>query len=342
MFLILEEMARSLNSHCGFKDRFFTCDLPVDVAELVLKVKTRCGKHTLKEDWEKRKEKYRPWDRWTDKEQTSPRCKLDSVSPSMTSDSGQWLLAPKFQYKPTLFSDPRNTSSDKENMPPLEPIPMPVLNIKESDFLDSTEKLLEKYMNWEAHMAQQIPLPRSSFLCPENRPGVMEQFEPETDDDIDVRDFSERPTNDRRPPKPICNPTVIIQNFFPASPACTDYIAMNAATADPTKPYLTEDRGILPEKKKTPRGWPACLKRSPPKAAFHNNDIYAVHTSEDAHHYEEPKEKESQEEREPREKNMRVFYKLNVKDNIDLANTPCEEEYMDDNYESVKEQETTV
>ena len=47
-------------------------------------------------------------------------------------------------------------------MPPLESIPMPVLNIKESDFLDRTEKLLDKDANWEAHVAQQVPLPRSS------------------------------------------------------------------------------------------------------------------------------------------------------------------------------------
>ena len=70
-------------------------------------------------------------------------------------------------------------------------------------------------MKWEAHMAQQIPLPRSSSPCPENRPGAMEQLEPETDDDIDVKDFSERPANDKRPPKPKHGPSLLIQNFFP-------------------------------------------------------------------------------------------------------------------------------
>ena len=189
-------MARSLNSCCDFKEGFFTYNLPVDAVELVLKVKMKHGKHTLMEDWEKRMEKYRPWERWTDEEQTSPRCKLDSISPSITSDSGQWLPTPEFEYKPKPFSHPRNTSSDKENMPPLEPIPMPVLNIEESNFLDRAEKLLDKDVNWEAHMAQQVPLPRSSSPCPENRPGAMEQLELETDDDIDVRDFSERLTND--------------------------------------------------------------------------------------------------------------------------------------------------
>ena len=39
---------------------------------------------------------------------------------------------------------------------------------------------------------------------------------------------------------------------------------------------------------------------------------------------------------------MRVFYKLSVKDNVDLTNTPHEEEYTDENYELVEEGETTV
>ena len=56
-------MARLLNSCCNFEEGFFTCDLPVNVVELVLKVKTGCGKHTLKEDWERRTEKYKPCER---------------------------------------------------------------------------------------------------------------------------------------------------------------------------------------------------------------------------------------------------------------------------------------
>ena len=64
--------------------------------------------------------------------------------------------------------------------------------------------------------------------------------------------------------------------------------------------------------------------------------MYAVHTNNDEHHYEEPKEKE------PKEKNMRVFYKLNLKDNVDLSNIPYKEEYTDENCESIEEQETTV
>ena len=51
-------MARMLNSGCDFTEGFFTCDIPVDVIEFVLKIKTRQGKHMLKEDRERRTEKY--------------------------------------------------------------------------------------------------------------------------------------------------------------------------------------------------------------------------------------------------------------------------------------------
>ena len=84
----------------------------------------------------------------------------------MTSDSGLWFPTLEFEYKPKLFSDPTNASSNKENMPPLEPTPMPVLNIEESDFLERTEKWIEKDNKWEAHIAQQVSLPRSSSPLP--------------------------------------------------------------------------------------------------------------------------------------------------------------------------------
>ena len=246
------------------------------MVELVLKVKTKHGKHTLKEDREKRTEKYRPWERWTDNKDKSPGCRLDTLSPSVTSNSGLWLPTPEFQYKPKLFSDPRSTNSDKENMPPLEPNIMPVLNIEESDFLERMVKLLEKDNKWEAQVAQQIPVPRSSSPYPDNQPGTLEQLEPKTEDDMAMRDISERPTNDKRPPKPphasprSCSKISFLLPGFP------DYMMMIAAPLQEFQSHNQQKiRGILPEKKKIPRGWPACLKRSPPKAALYDNDIYS-------------------------------------------------------------------
>ena len=58
------------------------------------------------------------------------------------------------------------------------------------------------------------------------------------------------------------------------------------ASAVPAKPRRNEIQGILPDKRKVPHRWPACLRRQPPRVAFRNNDIYVV----DDEGYEEPKE----------------------------------------------------
>ena len=148
----------------------------------------------------------------------SPRCMLNSLSPSLTSDSGPWLPTPEFDYKPKLFNDPSNSHSSKENMLPLKPAPIPVLNIEESDFLDWTEKLLRKDNKWEAHVAQQVPLPRTSSPYPKDDwPGSLEQLDPGSEDVMDVRDLSERPTNDQRPPKLPRKTKVMLQNLIPPS-----------------------------------------------------------------------------------------------------------------------------
>ena len=67
-----------------------------------------------------------------------------------------------------------------------------------------------------------------------------------------------------------------------------------------------------------------------------------MHENESEHHYEEPKEKDPQDKRKPKEKNMRGFYKLNINEKVDLTDTPHEEEYSDENYEPVEDRETAV
>ena len=75
---------------------------------------------------------------------------------------------------------------------------------------------------------------------------------------------------------------------------------------------------------------------------FNNNDIYAKSTESSENLYEELHEKKAQEEQGPKEKNMRVFSKLNVKKNVDITSTPHEEEYDEQKYKSVEEQETAL
>ena len=144
---------------------------------------------------------------------------------------------------------------------------------------------------------------------------------------MDIRDFSERPIDDMRPPKPPRKTKAYILDLIhpPGSP---DYMVMNYVVMDIPKPPLLEIRSLLAEKRKVPIRRPACLKRLPLKAAFNNNDIYVKNTDSGKNLYEGPQEKRAaEEEQEPKVKNMRVFYKLNINDNTNVTSTPHGEEY---------------
>ena len=142
------------------------------------------------------------------------------------------------------------------------------------------------------HVAEQIPLPRtSSPPHTDKQLGSLEQLEVFTEDDMDIRDFSGRPANDMRPPKPPRKTKAYIMDLIPP-PGCPDYMAMNHTFMCIPKPLLPEIRSLLTEKRKVPIGWPTCLKRSPPKAAFNNNDIYGKNTESGEHFYEKPKKVE--------------------------------------------------
>ena len=64
------------------------------------------------------------------------------------------------------------------------------------------------------------------------------------------------------------------------------------------------------------------LERQPPRVAFRNNDIYIV---------------EDEEYEEPRERQPKVQYKLRLAGNPAAQNMPHEEDYSDNNYESIDE-----
>ena len=195
---------------------------------------------------------YRPWAKQTDNDNS--RWVLESLTPSLSSDSGAWTPSQGFDLKPKLFDDPRNRHYSKENILPLEPVPILLLSIEEADFLNGTDKLLGKDHKWETHVAQQVLLPRTSSPCPSNSQSrSLEQLETVTEDDMDIRDFSKRPANDLRPPKLPRKPKIILQNLIPP-PGCPEYVMMNHAVMGIPKPTLPEIRVILPESKKVPRG----------------------------------------------------------------------------------------
>ena len=119
------------------------------------------------------------------------------------------------------------------------------------------------------------------------------------------------------------------QGHCPTPHTSPTYIAMNVAAA-PAKPHQMEIQGILLDKRRTPPGWPTCLKKQPPRVAFRNNDIYMIN------------DKERDPYDEPQERNVRVLYKLKVNEDPTSKNMPHEEEFDDDNYESIEEKETAV
>ena len=182
--------------------------------------------------------------------------------------------------------------------------------------------------SWEANVVRKlVTTPRASlpFL---KQTSTLEDLEPDMDDDIiDVTEYSERPASDKRSPRPKQTNTThaTTQGHCPTPQNSPTYLAMNAVAAAPVKPHRTEIQGILLDKRKVPHGWPACLRRQPPRVAFRNKNIYMVN-DEEANSYEEP-----------RERHPKVQYKLKICKNHASKNMPHEEEYDDNNYESIDE-----
>ena len=215
-------------------------------------------------------------------------------------------------------------SSDKENMPPTESVTPPSLrNLSLEEEADNNEN---EATSREASVVRKLVIsPRASLPFPKWT-STLEDLEPDTDNDIiDVMDYSERPANDKRSPRPkqtdITHATT--QEHCPTPQNSPPYLAMNAVAAAPAKLDRTEIQGILPDKRKIPHGWPACLRRQPPRVVFKNNDIYMIN-DEEATKYEEP-----------RERHPKVQYKLKICNNTTSKNVPHEEEYDDNNYESI-------
>ena len=206
--------------------------------------------------------------------------------------------------------------------------------------VEDTEKQTEKFRPWKKPTKDGKTSPRKlpGVLTPrKNDSSMTSDSEPcpdnDTDNDIiDITDYSERPSNDRSSPQhkqKYMTPTVT-QGHCPTPQNSPTYLAMNAVAATPAKPHQTEIWEILLEKKRVPCRWPTCLRRQPPRVAFKNNDIYMINDGE-SDTYEELKER-----------NLRVMYKLKVSKDPVSMNMPHEEEFDDNNYESIKEKETAV
>ena len=181
-------------------------------------------------------------------------------------------------------------------MPPIELVtPTSLRNLSLEEEINETE---HEATSWEANVTRNLEtLPRSSSPYP-RKTSTLEDSEPDMDNNmVDMTDFFERPPNEKRSPRPKQTITTYLttQEQCPTPQNSPTYISMNTATAAalPAKPHRTKIWGILPDKRKVPCGWPACLRRQPPRVAFKNNDIYIVN-NEESSNYKELREKAPQ------------------------------------------------
>ena len=209
------------------------------------------------------------------------------VDNSVTSDSGPCPCPIEHEYRPKYFDEPDCLSSDKENMPPIESITPPSLkNLSLEE--ENNENDEHKATSWEANVSQNLDLlPRSSSLYPKKKTHTLEDLETDTDDNmVDMTDIFDRPQNKKRSPRPKQAETDSEQCPTPQnSPTHTPKSSVPLTL--PAKPHRNEVQGILLDKRRVPHGWPACLRRQPPRVAFRNNDIYIVEHED----YEEPRER---------------------------------------------------
>ena len=258
-------MARSLNSRCDFKNGFFSCSLPEDTVLLILKVKTKMGNHTLVEDTEKWTEKFCPWKKQVKDGKQVPQKLPGVLTPkkndiSVTSDSGPCPSPTEHEYKPRYFDEPDCLSTNKENIPPIESITPPSLGNLSIE--EENNEIEHEATLWEANVARNLDsLPRSSSPYPKKKTSTLEDLETDTDDNmVNMTDFFDRPQNEKRSPRPKQADSNQEQCPTPQnSPTHTP--KSSVSTTPPAKPHRNEIWGILPDKRRVPRGWPAHLRR---------------------------------------------------------------------------------
>ena len=187
------------------------------------------------------------------------------VDNSVTSDSGSYPSPIEQEYRPNYFDEPEYLSSDKENMPPIQSITPPSLkNLSLEEENNGNDE--HKATSWEANVAQNLDLlPRSSSPYRKKKKCTLEDLETNTDDNmVDMTNFFDRPQNKKRSPRP----KLIKSNTEQCPTPQNSPTHASKQPVSPAKPHRNEVQGILPDKRRVPHGWPACLRRQPPRVAF--------------------------------------------------------------------------
>ena len=212
-------------------------EIPRGAIQVVLKIKTKWGKHTLTEDCKRRTKDYRLWEMHTQWVMIDPMKRVEPIflqkahDSWSSSDSGAWVhVDGDLEFTCKIFNDPKNISFNEENTPLNDTQTMLTLN--DLNITDSTrpEGLPERPTNFvgpycpkcilrwhkclciteldrEDNVTQQMPMPRTSSPYPDESDKRLEKLETETEDELHQIDYRARPANDRRPPKHRCRQT---------------------------------------------------------------------------------------------------------------------------------------
>ena len=167
---------------------------------------------------------------------------------SVTSDSGLCPSPTEHEYRPKYFDEPDCPSSDKENMPPIESITPPPL--KNLSIEEENSKIEHEATLWEDNVAQNLDLlPRSSSPYPKKKTRTLEDLETNTDDNmVDMRNFFDRPQNEKRSPRPKLIKSSSEQCPTPQnSPTHASKLPVS-----PTKPHKMKFRGSCQTKEEYP------------------------------------------------------------------------------------------
>ena len=125
-------MARQLNATCNFNMGYLICDIPDNTIEVVVKIKTMFGKHTLVKDRERRMVKYRLWQKCNQPhirmemaKRVAPlrfrKVRKEGTDSGSSSDSGTWInMGEGFGYPPTTLipTTPRPVKKEEKNLMP--------------------------------------------------------------------------------------------------------------------------------------------------------------------------------------------------------------------------------
>ena len=155
-------------------------------------------------------------------------------------------------------------------MPPIESITPPSpknLSLEEENNNDNEHEAT----SWEANVARNLDsLPRSSSPYPNKKTRTLEDLETDMDNNmVNMTSFFDRPQNEKRSPRP--KPLEHNSEQCPTpqnSPTHMPKSSVPTTPISPTKPHRNEIQGVLPDKRRVPHGWPACLRRQSPRVAF--------------------------------------------------------------------------